>query len=62
MNVIISSFISETSMQNYINLINNESKEDLSDEEKDDDEDIEEENKFFYSPEKGNIAFTSSID
>ena len=61
-NVIISSFISETSMQNYINLINNESKEDLSDEEKDDDEDIEEENKFFYSPEKGNIAFTSSID
>ena len=61
-NVIVSSFINESNMHNFINLANNEAKENLSDDEKEDDENLEEESKFFYSPEKGNIAFTSSID
>jgi ribosome assembly protein 1 len=59
-NAIISSFINETNMQNYIKSKKNdvEGSESSSDEGK-----IEnDEKRFFYSPEKGNVAFTSAFD
>lgn len=59
-NVIISSFINETNMQNYVKSKEGDKAGDFSD---DDEEEIETaESRFFYSPEKGNVAFSSAVD
>mmetsp|Transcript_42535 Transcript_42535/g.49669 ORF Transcript_42535/g.49669 Transcript_42535/m.49669 type:complete len:252 (+) Transcript_42535:41-796(+) len=61
-NAVISSFINETNMQKYIKNTGTTGSGDSSDDEDNEDEVLDNESKFFYAPEKGNVAFASSID
>ena len=56
-NAIISGFINETNMQNYV-----KGKDNKEGNFSDEDEEETLENNFFFAPEKGNVAFASAID